>query len=93
MIGRAVDDPDIEDPALVRSLGALHGALRDPDETLAAEALLAVVSTRLREHLGGRSVGSLERSVDGVASDLRDLLDEHRFEPLTLTEAGGILHV
>lgn len=93
MIGRAVDDPDISDAALVRGLHALHGALRDPDETFAAESLLAVVSTRLLEHLGDRTDMAVERSDDAVASDLRDLLDEHRYDPLTLKEAGRILHV
>jgi hypothetical protein len=93
MTGRAVDHPDIEDPALVRSLHLLHRALEDPDEALAAESLLALVSTRLLEHLGDRGDATGERSDDDVASDLRDLLDEHRFEPLTLMEAGRILHV
>lgn len=93
MIGRAVDDPDIEDPALVRRIHALHGALQDPHETFAAESMLAVVSSRLMEHLGERTETNLGRSDDGIACDLRDLLDEHRFEPLTLREAGRILHV
>ncbi|MGH2636311.1 MAG: AraC family transcriptional regulator [Actinomycetota bacterium] len=92
MIGRAVDDPDIEDPALVRGLGELHRALRDPDESFAAETLLALVSARLLEHLRGRGE-HVERPDDELASQLRDLLDEHRFEQLTLTEAGRILHV
>ena len=93
LIGRAVDDPDIDDPALVRRLHTLHRVLRDPDETLAAETILAVVRTRLLEHLGDRSEKAVERPDDEVASDLRDLLDEHRFERLTLTEAGRVLHV
>jgi AraC-like DNA-binding protein len=93
MIGRAVDDPDIEDPALVRRIDALHGALRDPHETFAAESMLAIVSSRLLEHLGARADTNSGRSDDGVACDLRDLLDEHPFEPLTLKEAGRILHV
>jgi AraC-like DNA-binding protein len=93
MIGPAVDDPDIVDPALVRGIDALHRALRDPGDTLAAESMLAIVSARLSEHLGDRSE-PVERSDDErVASDLRDLLDEHPFEPLTLKEAGSILHV
>jgi AraC-like DNA-binding protein len=92
MIGRAVDDPDIVDPALVRGIDALHRALRDPGETFAAESMLAIVSARLSEHLGDRSE-PVERSDERVASDLRDLLDEHSFEPLTLKEAGSILHV
>ena len=93
MIGRAADDPDIEDPALVRGLGELHRALRDPDETFAAESLLALVSARLLEHLRGGGEGHVERPDDELASRLRHLLDEHRFEQLTLTEAGRILHV
>jgi AraC-like DNA-binding protein len=93
MIGRAVDDPDIVDTALVRELDALHRALGDPGETLAAESMLAVVGARLVEHLGDRSREPVERSDESVASDLRDLLDEHPFEPLTLKEAGCILHV
>ena len=93
LIGRAVDDPDIEDPALVRGLHALHGVLEEPGEPFAAEAMLAVVGARLRDHLGDRSVDHVGRPPDLVASDLRDLLDEHRFEPLTLREAERILHV
>jgi AraC-like DNA-binding protein len=93
LIGRAVDDPDIEDPALVRGLAKLHDSLRDPDETLAAETLLTVMSTRLLKHLGDRHEEPFGRTDDGVASDLRDLLDEHRFEAMTLREAGRILHV
>jgi AraC-like DNA-binding protein len=93
MIGRAVDDPDIEDSALVRRIQALHGALQDPCETLAAETLLAVVSTRLQQHLGDRNDGPVEQTDDAIAADLRDLLDEHRFGSLTLSDAGRVLHV
>lgn len=93
MIGRAVDDPDIEDRALVRGLHTLHRALRDPDETVAAETMLAIVITRLMEHLGNRNDEAVEGPDTSVASDLRDLLDEHRFDPLTLKEAGRILRV
>jgi AraC-like DNA-binding protein len=93
LIGRAVDDPDIEDPALLRELQALHRVLRDPDESLEAEEILAEVATQLRERLGDRTIDALERCDDEVAADLRDLLDEHRFEPLTLAEAGRVLHV
>ena len=93
LIGRAVDDPDIEDHAVVRSLRALHRALQHPDDALEAETMLAVLSTQLQEHLGDRTVGSVERPDDEVAADLRDLLDEHRFEAMTLAEAGQILHM
>ncbi len=90
-IGRAVDEPDIGDPRLVAAIDALHGALREPGETFAAESLLAVVGSRLRHHLGdvGDTGGTPPSAT--VASDLRDLLDERCFEPLTLAEAGRIL--
>ncbi|MGH2595823.1 MAG: AraC family transcriptional regulator [Actinomycetota bacterium] len=93
LIGRAVDDPDIEDPALLRGLHALHGVLQDPDEALEAEEILATVTTRLVQRLGGRTIEVVERPDDEIATDLRDLLDEHRFEQLTLSAAGRILHV
>ncbi len=93
LIGRAVDDPDIEDPALVRGLHALHCALGRPDETLAAEAMFAVVSARILEHLDDRDGEASNRPDREIASDLRDLLDEHRFERLTLADAGRVLNV
>jgi AraC-like DNA-binding protein len=93
LIGRVVDDPDIEDAPLLRGLHALHRALRDPDEALGAEEILASVTTRLLERLGDRTNDVVERPDDEVAADLRDLLDEHRFEQLTLAEAGRLLHV
>ena len=67
--------------------------LRDPDEALEAEEILATVTTRLLERLGDRANDVVERPDDEVAADLRDLLDEHRFEQLTLAEAGRLLHV
>ncbi len=92
LIGRAVDEPDIRDPVLRRALHALHEALRDPGEALQAEARLAVVGDRIREHLGDRPDETAERPDHELASHLRELLDEHRFEALTLAEAGRIVH-
>ena len=66
---------------------------RTPDEPFAAETMLAVVGARLREHLGDRPERADRRPPDVIASDLRDLLDERPFEPLTLREAERILHV
>jgi AraC-like DNA-binding protein len=60
---------------------------------LEAESMLAVVSTRLQEHLGDRTVETVERPDHEVAAHLRDLLDQHPVEALTLAEAGQILHV
>ncbi len=93
LVGPAVDDPDLEDRALLRWIRALHRALRDPKDAFRAEATLALVAGRIQAHLGKPGATSFERSEDEIATDLRDLLDEHRFEPLTLAEAGRILHV
>jgi AraC-like DNA-binding protein len=92
MIGPAVDRPDIEDLTVVQGIHVLHRRLADPGETLAAESVLAVVTARLLEHLGGRSDEAVEGSTEGLASDLRVLIDEHRFEGITLAEAGCLLH-
>ena len=93
LTGPAVDDPNIEDRAVVRMLRGLHRALLCPDDALEAEAMLAVLSTKLQEHLGDRTIEPVERPDDEVAADLRDLLDQHRFEAMTLAEAGRILHM
>ncbi len=93
LIGRAVDEPDIEDPVLVRQLGALHGALGDPEGDLAAESLLAIARDRMLLHLGvGRHEG-MDRPDSEIASGFRSLLDECCTQRLTLREAGRILHV
>jgi AraC-like DNA-binding protein len=93
LIGRAVDDPDLEDPGLVRGLNALHRALLDPDASFAAESLFAVAGDRLRKHLGGGSDDPPARSDHRIASNLRDLLDDHVTEGLSLRDAGRVLHV
>ena len=87
-----MDDPEIEDPALVRELSSLHSVLGDPDETLAAETTLAGVGERLRAHLGERAEMAPDRPADEIASELRDLLDEHLVDRLTLADAGRLLH-
>ncbi|MFB3739721.1 MAG: AraC family transcriptional regulator [Candidatus Velamenicoccus archaeovorus] len=93
LIGRAVDDPDVRDPRVIRGVRRLHHVLGDPYEPFAAEGLLAVVGASLRHHLGARPPERVERPDDEIAADLRDLMDQHRFDALTLAEAGRILHV
>lgn len=92
LIGPAVDDPDIEDRTLVRELGLLHEMLGDADAGLAAETVLADVGSRIRAHLGARTRTPVDRPDDDVASELRDLLDEHVADGITLAEAARILH-
>jgi AraC-like DNA-binding protein len=94
LIGQAVDQPTIGDAALVRSVRALHGALRRPADAFEAETRVALVAERLAAHLAGRPDqipaggarpwpgGRRERSA--LASALRDLLDADPFAPTTL---------
>jgi AraC-like DNA-binding protein len=93
LVGPAVDRPTVDDPALVRRIGALHGALRHPDDSLEAESRLSFVAEGLRRALSRRRAES--PGDDGPPGDLagrlRDLLDERLFEPVTLRDAGAEL--
>jgi AraC-like DNA-binding protein len=91
LAGRAVDDPDVAQPALWRAVHHLDRALGQPDDALGAEARLAAVAERLRAHLGDRAPEPAARHPAGLAGDLRELLDAHLFEPTTLAEAGRAL--
>jgi AraC-like DNA-binding protein len=103
LTGRAVDRPDVADPALRQAVHALHRALGHPDDALEAESRLALVGDRLRAHLGdhppglgdglggppgGRRPGPPDRQPGRLAAALRDLLDERLVERTTLAEAG-----
>ena len=50
-IGRAVDHPGWDDPALRGEMHRLHEALREPGDEFEAESRLALVTARLRAHL------------------------------------------
>jgi AraC-like DNA-binding protein len=91
LTGRAVDRPDVSDPALRQAVHALHRALGHPDDALEAESRLALVGDRLRAHLGGHPPGLAERQPGWLAGALRDLLDERLVERTTLAEAGRAL--
>ena len=88
LAGRAVDRPDVHEPALRRAVHALHRALNEPDDALEAEARLAAVGDRLRAHLGDRPAGAADPHPGRLARDLRDLLDVRLFTRTTLAEAG-----
>jgi AraC-like DNA-binding protein len=90
LTGRAVDQPDVSEPALRQAVHALHRALGHPDDALEAESRLALVGDRLRAHLGGLDpgAGNVGDRPPGLAGDLRELLDERVFERTTLAQAG-----
>jgi AraC-like DNA-binding protein len=87
LIGPAVDRPVIPGPALRQAVHALHRALGHPDDALEAESRLALVGDRLRAHLTAALPGT-GSSPQGLAGDLRDLLEERLFERTTLAQAG-----
>jgi AraC-like DNA-binding protein len=94
LVGSAVDRPAVGDPGLVRRIGALHGALRHPDDALEAETRLSFVAEGLRRALARRPAEPPEvagRAADlaDLAGRLRDLLDARLFEPVTLAAAGA----
>ena len=91
LVGRAVDEPCIEDLGLRRRLDVLHARLRHPDEALEAESHLAFVAERLRMHLEDRADEPDPGGASELAERLRELLDTHEFEVVTLAAAGELL--
>lgn len=88
-VGAAVERPGVLDPVLLRRVDELHGALRQPSDAFEAESLLALLTDRLRHHLG-RTEQPWPRD-PGLASRLRELLDAHVVEGLTLGRAAAEL--
>ena len=91
MVGRAVDEPSIEDVRLRRRLDVLHERLRHPDEALEAETHLAFVAERIRVHLEGHTDEEDPGRASELAERLRELLDAHESEAMTLAAAGELL--
>jgi len=89
LVGPAVDQPTIADPGLRADVDRLHRQLAGRDDVLAGEATLATVVERLHGHLG---TGEPPAPDDPRLADrLRQLLDAHLFEPLTLATAAATL--
>lgn len=87
VVGPAVDRPAIPDRALRRAVSDLHDALACADDALDAEVRLGLVAARIRSSLSGRV--EVEAGTDPrVASQLRDYLDAHAFEAITLDAAA-----
>lgn len=94
LTGAAVDRPVLVDPSLHRALHQLHQRLAAGDDLLGGDAKLADAVERLRGHLDpGSGVADPTVVVNDpmLADRLRQLLDAHRFEPLTLQQAGVLL--
>ncbi|WP_019925104.1 AraC family transcriptional regulator [Nocardia sp. BMG111209] len=91
LIGRAVDTPTFTDALLYDRIGRLHTALGRPGDELEAGGRLALIGERLRALLSGR--GPEPRRTDpALARMLRDLLETHVVEGISLSEAATALH-
>lgn len=94
LIGASVDQPELIDPVLRRRVDQLHASLATPGEELQSQSRLALITERLRAHLGDRSDRpALHRADRPVARRLRDLLDEHLVDGLDLDRAAHDLGV
>jgi AraC-like DNA-binding protein len=87
LIGAAVDRPSLADGLLRTRVHQLHETLANP-EPLEAESRLVLVAERLRAHLGAPEPVNAPQ---GLAENLRDLLDDRLPEALTLAEAADTL--
>ncbi len=93
LIGAAVDRPALPDLGLRDAVSALDGALGCIDDSLEAETRLHLVAERIRGVLGAAVAAP---GVDPVAVDVaveafRAYLDEHLFEPVTISAAAATL--
>jgi len=87
LIGASVDDPLV--PGLAADTSALHAALADAGDELAAEAILLRIRERIRRHL--RPGGTPASGPASTAHRLRELLDARVVTGVTLDEAGRML--
>ncbi|WP_350278614.1 AraC family transcriptional regulator [Kribbella sp. HUAS MG21] len=98
LIGAAVDRPEYVDPLLRHRIHQLHGVLRNGREELEAQSRLSLIEERLQQHLRRQVVTQSERETAPrprdarVAAGLRDLLDTHVRDGITLEDAAKLVH-
>ena len=88
LIGAAVDRSNLDDPQLYRSLGRVHRAI-ELDDHLAAESGIALATERIRSTLMMTTITPADDPV--TAGRLRQYLDAHEFEAVTLADAAAAL--
>jgi AraC-like DNA-binding protein len=92
LIGAAVDQPEYVDPLLRHRIHQLHRVLGDGREDLEAQSRLLFIEERLKQHLVRQVADPPNRPDPGVAADLRDLLDAHVRDGITLDDAAKLVH-
>ena len=88
LIGSLIDRPAIVDGDFRRSVSTLHDVLECVDGALEAETRLAFVVERIQSSHGRRAPESRIASSPGIAHELRDFLDAHAAEPVTMAAAA-----
>lgn len=89
LIGVAVDRPAIPDAGLRAEVSALHAALECADDALDAEARFEHIAASIRASFDVHSPRHAEPEPSvSAATALRDHLDAHLFEPVTLADAA-----
>ncbi|MFI1990229.1 AraC family transcriptional regulator [Actinoplanes sp. NPDC020271] len=89
LIGASVDAPALIDPGLHRMISTVHRLLRYPGDSPMANELLAVSLERLRVRLAAHPVPAPDSS---AARTLRDLLEAHLVQGMSLADASSRLH-
>ena len=88
LIGSAVDRPRIPDVALRQHVSVLHELLACRDDALEAEMQLARITDAVRTALGDEPSEPGRGPQAPLAEHLREHLDDHLFEPITLAAAA-----
>lgn len=91
LVGPAVDRAGFRDAELRGQVDRLHRALGQAGDSLEAESWLALVRERLVEQLRCRPARTTPAPTAGLAGALRDLLDAHITDGLTLRDAAAAL--
>jgi AraC-like DNA-binding protein len=91
LIGRAADAPDIRDRSLLRAVHRLHNLLERPQDLLEAESVMGFVGEKIRSHLRDGPTDAPPLPDGAIAGMLRELLDAHLSESLTLAEAADAI--
>lgn len=92
LAGAGVDHTNLHDPPLRAALSRLHDCLASDQESLEAEARLALIGERITAHLmRARFPAPAARPEPGIAGQLRQLLDAHITGKVTLARAAALL--
>lgn len=91
LIGPAVDHTQLDDRDLRSALAGLHASLASGEDSLDAEARLALTGERVAARLGGSGTAAATHLEPHVVLQLRELLDEHTVDPITLGRAANVL--